>query len=149
MLRLVIDTNTLVSGFGWGGPPGSVVDAVLDGRAVVLLSAPLREELARVLRYPKLARAFPDPDRILTLLTTIAVPVEPTQHVSVLADEPDNRVLEAAINGQADLIVTGDAALLDLETIGGIRTVTARQATRLIDQHHNSAVLRHGGSGRC
>jgi predicted nucleic acid-binding protein len=55
--------------------------------------------------------------------------------VSVLADEPDNRVLEAAINGQADLIVTGDAALLDLDTIGDIRTVTARQAIRLIDQH--------------
>lgn len=134
MLWLVIDTNTLVSGFGWGGPPGAVVDAVLDGRAGVLLSSPLREELTRVLHYPKLARVFPEPDRLVALLAAIAEPVEPTERLSVVADEPDNRVLEAAAAGQADLIVTGDAGLLELVTFRGIRIVTARQAIVLVDR---------------
>jgi putative PIN family toxin of toxin-antitoxin system len=65
MLRVVIDTNTLVSGFGWGGLPGAVIDAVLVGHAIVLLSAPLREELACVRHYPKLAQVFPGAHRIV------------------------------------------------------------------------------------
>lgn len=119
MLRLVIDTNTLVSGFGWSGPPAAVVDAVLA-------------ELARVLRYSKFAGVFPDPDRILALLTAIAEPVEPGERFAVVADEPDNRVLEAAVSGQADLIVTGDSDLLQLREFRGIRILTPREATTLI-----------------
>jgi putative PIN family toxin of toxin-antitoxin system len=99
-----------------------------------LLSAPLRDELDRVLRYPKLASAFPEPDRIVALLAAIAEPVEPAERLSVLADEPDNRVLEAAVSGQADLIVSGDARLLELGTFRGIRIITAREAQRLIEQ---------------
>lgn len=48
-MRIVVDTNTLVSGFGWGGPPSQVVDAVLDGRATLVTSSALLAELARVL----------------------------------------------------------------------------------------------------
>lgn len=132
MLRLVIDTNTLVSGFGWGGPPAAVVDAVLARQVGVLLSSPLREELARVLRYPKLATVFPDPDRIVVLLTEIAEPVEPSEGLTVVADEPDNRVLEAAASGYADLIVTGDTGLLELHDFRGIQIVTPRQAAALL-----------------
>ena len=44
-MRIVADTNTLVSGFGWGGAPGLVVDAILAGRLTLVISPPLRDEL--------------------------------------------------------------------------------------------------------
>jgi hypothetical protein len=48
LMRIVADTNTLVSGFGWGGPPGHVVDTVLSGQVTLVISPALLGELARV-----------------------------------------------------------------------------------------------------
>ena len=59
-MRIVADTNTLVSGFGWGGPPGQVVDTVLSGQVTLVISPALLGERARVLAYPKLAAVFDD-----------------------------------------------------------------------------------------
>lgn len=107
-MRVVADTNTLVSGFGWHGAPAGVVDAI-----------------TRVLRYPKLASVFPDPDRIVGLVRAVADTVQPTSRLAIVADEPDNRVLEAATDGQADAIVTGDRELLNLRTFRDISVLTA------------------------
>lgn len=127
-MRLVIDTNTLVSAFGWGGSPGTVVDAVTAGRVTLVTSPPLVAELARVLRYPKLAGVFPDPDRLVTLVEQVAAIVHPAMRLTVLADEPDNRVLEAAAVGQANAIVTGDRALRALDRFHDIPIYTAAEA---------------------
>ncbi len=114
MIVVVLDTNTLVSGFGWSGPPSVIVDAVLAGELLLVSSVALLDELDRVLRYPKLARVFLDPAEIIERVRAIAEVVEPGTTLSVVADEPDNRILEAAAEARVDAIVTGDAGLLDL-----------------------------------
>ena len=98
-MRIVADTYTLVSGFGWGGPPGQVVDTVLSGQVTLVISPALLGELARVLPYPKLAAVFDDPSALVAAVSHPADTVDPSGHVTVLADEPDNRVLEAAAGG--------------------------------------------------
>jgi putative PIN family toxin of toxin-antitoxin system len=110
-MRIVADTNTLASGFGWGGPPGQVVDSVLSGEVTLVISPALFGELARVLAYPKLTAVFDDPAALVTAVAEAADTVDPAERVTVLGDEPDNRVLEAAAAGRADLIVTGDKAI--------------------------------------
>jgi uncharacterized protein len=133
-MRIVADTNTLVSGFGWGGPPGQVVDTVLSGQVTLVISPALLGELARVLAYPKLAAVFADPAVLVAAVAEAADTVDPAEHVTVLADEPDNRVLEAAAAGR-DLIVTGDKAMQDLGSFRGIPIVSAAQfVTRLQQQ---------------
>jgi putative PIN family toxin of toxin-antitoxin system len=124
-MRIVADTNTLVSGLGWGGPPGQVVDAVLSGQVTLVTSAALLDELARVLAYPKLAAIFDDPAAVTAAVAAAADVAESAEQVSVLADEPDNRVLEAAAAGRADLIVTGDKAMRELRSFRGIPIVSA------------------------
>src|SRR5271169_5251982 len=57
LMRIVADTNTLVSGFGWGGPPGQVVDAVLSGQVTLVTSPALLGKLARVLEAAAAGRA--------------------------------------------------------------------------------------------
>lgn len=47
--RVVLDSNVIVSGFGWSGPPAKIVDAALEGRLALLTSEPLPAELRRVL----------------------------------------------------------------------------------------------------
>lgn len=127
MSRVVVDTNTLVSGFGWRGAPAAVVDAVLATQLELVTSPPLLDELARVLRYPKLAGVFPDPDRIVTLVATVADLVHPAVRIDVLADDPDNRVLEAAVTGEVDAVVTGDRRFRELDTFQGIDMLTAAE----------------------
>jgi putative PIN family toxin of toxin-antitoxin system len=120
VIVVVLDTNALVSGFGWAGPPSVIVDAVLAGELLLVSSPALLDELDRVLRYPKLARVFRDPARIVERVRTTADVVEPGSTLGVVADEPDNRVLEAAVEARVDAIVTGDAGLLDLASYDDI-----------------------------
>ena len=133
-MRIVADTNTLVSGFGWGGPPGQVVDTALSGQVTLVISPALLGELARVLAYPKLAAVFDDPAVLVAAVAEAADNVDPAEHVTVLADEPDNRVLEAAAAGRADLIVTGDKAMQELCSFGNPHRLAAQFVTRLQQQ---------------
>ncbi len=72
MITVVLDTNTLVSGLGWSGPPSVIIDAVLAGELLLVASRPLLSEMEQVLAYPKLASAFPDAARIVEQIRTVA-----------------------------------------------------------------------------
>jgi uncharacterized protein len=125
--RAVLDTNVLVSGLGWGGLPAAILDAVSDGRVVLITSAPLLDELRRVLAYPKLAKVVGDAAGLADIIAASSVVVEPDRVLAVVNDESDNRVLEAAAAAAADYIVSGDKDLLDLSSFEGIPIVTAAQ----------------------
>ena len=128
MIWAVLDTNTLVSGMGWGGAPRRVVDLALAGRFVMVSSRPLLNELARVLERPKLAGVFTEPGEIVRLVEAGSVVVEPTKVLEVVAADPsDDRVLEAADAARADFIVTGDRHLLELGGFGGTRIIRPRR----------------------
>jgi putative PIN family toxin of toxin-antitoxin system len=120
VIVVVLDTNTLVSGFGWSGPPSVIVDAVLAGELLLVSSVALLDELDRVLRDPKLAAVFPDPAGIIERVRAIAEVVEPGTTLNIVADEPDNRILEAAAEARVDAIVSGDAGLLVLSSYDDI-----------------------------
>lgn len=125
--RAVLDTNILVSGLGWGGHPAAILDAVSDGRVVLITSAPLLDELRRVLAYPKLAKVVDDAAWLADMIAASSVVVEPDRVLAVVNDESDNRVLEAAAAASADHIVSGDADLLDLDSFEGIPIMTAAE----------------------
>jgi uncharacterized protein len=125
--RVVLDTNVLVSGLGWSGPSAAILDAVSEGRVVLITSAPLLDELRRVLAYPKLAKVINDAVRLVDVIEASSVVMEPDRVLAVVNDESDNRVLEAALAASADYIVSGDADLLDLDSFNDIPIVKAAQ----------------------
>lgn len=128
-VTVVLDTNTLVSAIGWAGPPRRVLLALREGRHRFVTSIPLLEELVRVLQYPKLAclRDHPALPAVLAWLYSPDHLVAPTQAIDVIKEDPaDNRCLEAAVAGQAEIIVSGDRHLLDLGTFRGIKILAAK-----------------------
>jgi uncharacterized protein len=127
VIRAVLDTNTIVSGVGWGGPPGAVLDAALDGRYELISSPPLLDELRRVLSYPKLQVVVGDADELIKLLALAATVVTPTETVTISRDPDDDRLIEAALASDAEVIVTGDQDLLALGRIGHIQILTPRE----------------------
>ena len=97
-----------------------ILDAVSDGRIALVTSPALLTELRRVLGYPKLAKVIPGAAQLADLVAASGVVVDPSDVLAVVGDESDNRVLEAAVEGAADYIVSGDVHLLDLGSFRGI-----------------------------
>jgi len=136
-VRLVLDTNTVISALLWRGTPHDLVSAV-RARPVALFTSPvLLAELADVLMRGKLAPAVAaaglTPDQLMQhyrQITTVIhpAPIPPT----ILTDPDDDHVLACALSAQADLIVSGDHDLLELNEHQGVRIVTATQALRII-----------------
>ena len=75
--RVVLDTNVIRSGLGWAGPSAAILDAVSDGRVVLVTSAPLLDELLRVLA------TLANPHR----LRVVAALAQDRNYVSQLARE--------------------------------------------------------------
>jgi putative PIN family toxin of toxin-antitoxin system len=119
---LVLDTNVLVSGLGWRSHPAQVLDAALEGLFTLVTSPALLEEVWRVLRYPRLAAHLKvQPYELLRLIVGASVVVAPSRTITVAPDPADNRVLEAAVAGEVDAIITGDQRhLRPLDSFEGI-----------------------------
>jgi uncharacterized protein len=139
-LRLVLDTNIVVAGLLWNGPPRRLIELAIEGEAVELFSSPvLLNELAHTLDYSKFAA------RINSFATSIAGLVgQYTALVSLVMpanvprivanDADDDHVIAAAVAARAELIVTGDRKhLLPIGSHQGIAIVTAREVVDRLD----------------
>ena len=107
-----VDTNMLVSALTLpGGRGDQALRRIVDGEDSLALSSPILDELLSVL-----ARKFSHDRealaRVAVFLSELGEFVEPTESLAVLADEPDNRILECALTADAQVIVTGDRAML-------------------------------------
>lgn len=125
-MRVVLDTNIYISALVLpGGQAEKAVHAAAEGRYELLISKPIIHEVLEVLAR-KFARDAEELARVALFLADLGESVQPRRRVRLLRDDPDNRVLECAFAGHADLIVTGDRAMLKLGTTRGVRLVTLR-----------------------
>jgi putative PIN family toxin of toxin-antitoxin system len=118
-MRVAADTNTVVSGFLWKGPPSRLIDAALDEKITLLASTDLLAELEEVINRPKFMKNFAStgltPAIILARYRLLVEVVEPAVvEDSPLTDVDDNIVLACVWGGHADYIVSGDRHLLVL-----------------------------------
>lgn len=128
MIRAVVDTSILVRALlKPRGTVGPVLDLLLAGRFTLLYSASILEELQDVLRRPRLRRRFPmtdeDVDGVLELIVLRGEEIVAEQGLSVSRDPKDDKFLEVAVEGRADVIVTGDEDLLVLDPYESIPIV--------------------------
>jgi putative PIN family toxin of toxin-antitoxin system len=131
-MRAVLDTNVLVSTVISTGTPYRIYNAWLDDSFDLVTSLPLLAELEDVLARPRISERIPSTssrgDELLTNLHNRAVWVDPGQQITcITADPDDNRVLEAAVEGDVEFIVSGDRHLLDLGQHESIEIVTPAQ----------------------
>ena len=125
-MRVVFDTNIFVSAFATSGQQAhKAIDRVTLGRDRLLISKAIIDEVLNVLTR-KFAHDSDGVARTALLLGEMGEILATKQRLRLLKDEPDNRILECAVAGQADLIVTGDRELLDLKQFQGIRIVSLR-----------------------
>lgn len=137
-MRLVLDTNCVVSAFLWGGIPYQIVETAVEGRCRLFTSAALLAELEEILMREKfkprflavqtsVARLLVQYIKQVTVIHAASIP--PT----VIDDPDDDAVLACALAAQADLIVSGDSDLLDLTQYQGIPIVPPAEALKRVE----------------
>ena len=125
-MSVVFDTNVLVSALAFPGGRGEeALRRIVDERDVLILSKPILDELLGVLAR-KFSRDAEELAHTAVFLTALAVMAKPTRRLRVVADDADNCILECAVAGRADAIVTGDQALLGLREYREIRLRSLR-----------------------
>jgi putative PIN family toxin of toxin-antitoxin system len=133
-VKLVVDTNTLLSGSLWDGPSAQLLDAVGRGQAVLVMSPDLLAEFAEVVSRPKfapriLARHTTPADLVEKLLLEITLISPPPMALPTdLRDPKDLPVLACAVAADTDAVVSGDKDLLTLREFQGIPIINAREA---------------------
>lgn len=135
-MRVVADTNTVVSAFLWVGPPKAVLDAARDGGISLHTTPALLVELKDVLSRDKFtARTRQVGSTVAGMLTEYRalVAVELPAPISPTARDPDDdQVLATALGAQARLIVTREHELLTLGTFDNILILPAAHALERI-----------------
>jgi putative PIN family toxin of toxin-antitoxin system len=127
MIRVVLDTNVIVSALVFGGIPRGVLELAEARQCQFFYSEPIQTEVRRVLSekfdWPQtmLREALPP-------LWSVGQLVVPRTTIDAVPDDPDdNRILECAVEAQAQFVVSGDRHLLSLQNYKSISIVTPRQ----------------------
>ncbi|MDD3085784.1 MAG: putative toxin-antitoxin system toxin component, PIN family [Candidatus ainarchaeum sp.] len=125
-LKVVLDTNILVSASFWNGPSSKIISLVSSDLIMCFTSNSLLEEYHKViLRDFNISEdSFNERQKDLLKIATV---VYPTQKLFACEDKDDNKVLEVALCANADFIISGDKHLLKMSEFNGIKIVTARQ----------------------
>ena len=131
-MRAVFDTNIYVSAFAIpGGNAEEAYSQAVRGSFELVTSHAILTETANVLRS-KFDWSDERVGKLLRTLSQVATVVKTKPSLHVLTDEPDNRILECALQADASMIITGDRHLLDLKHYQAISIVTLSDFLSLI-----------------
>lgn len=136
-MRVVLDTNVVVSGLIWRNTPRQILDAARDRRITLYTSSVLLAELAEVLDRAHLtapmAQSQVSPEFLMRRYALLAERVVPAEiNPTVIADPDDDAVLACALAAQVDLIVSGDPDLLNLKHYQRIPIITPAETLKRI-----------------
>lgn len=125
-MRFVFDTNVIISAslFETSTPAQAFYEAI--DRGELLLSKAVLKEVSRVLQRERFDRyvSMETRKRFLKALVREGRLVEVTEQIEACRDPDDDKFLELAVSGGADVIVSGDKDLTDLDPFRGIRILT-------------------------
>jgi len=136
MIKVVIDTNTLISAIGWKDTkPRKVLDGCLSRKWNLVESIDLLKEFLEVIQRPKFDFISEEDKReFLISLMNICDIVEPKKRLDIVKDDPDdNMVLECALEAKADYIISGDEHLQKLKAFENIKVVSPDDFLKLLN----------------
>lgn len=136
-MRLVLDTNVVVSAVIWGGTPLRLLQAATAGDIELYTSPALLAELHEVLGRehlaPRLHEQRSSVEQAIGHYAELAIGVSPLVTPRIVpGDADDDHVIAAALASRADLVVSGDKHLLSMSSYNGISIVNAAEAVRRI-----------------
>lgn len=137
-MRIVVDTNVVMSGVFFGGAPGRVVEAVARGEVEAFATSAILDEYAATRRELEARGVGRFDGSGLARFDMMVNVIDPVSQVRVSRDPDDDKFLSCAIDARCVYVVSGDKDLLVLGSFHGVEIVTARQ---FCDRHLPGANL--------
>ena len=127
-MKLVLDTNIIISSFFWGGNPRKIMKRIAEGRDSLFISDEMLQEIFLVMSRPKFNVSSNHIIHFTNSIEEIAHKVPFTGLITgICRDSSDDKILECAFLGNVDFIVSGDNDLLSLKTFQEINILTAAE----------------------
>ena len=128
-MRVVLDTNVIISALLFDGLPEKLLINALAGSDQLILSTYIIAETIKILETK--FSVSPSNLELLQQLLNEGEIVHFQPFLGIVSDEPDNRIVETAVKGAADFLVTGDKLLLDLKKYKNIQIINTKQYLEL------------------
>ncbi len=133
MLRVVLDTNVIVSAIIAKGKPRELFQKGISHEYILVTPEQVLQELAKVLTRPKFKTSQEESQRIISTLIHSSETVETTSRYRVVKDDhSDDKIINAAHDGRASQIVTGDKHMLRVKEFKGTKIVTVNQMLEIL-----------------
>lgn len=131
-MRVVLDTNILVSGIFWGGIPNKILEEWVSEKFELLLSEDILKEYERVLF--KISKGKKDQlvNQWLLFIAENSLIVNVKNRFKLSVDPDDDKFIECAVAGNAKYIVSGDSHLLDLKNVMNIEILLASEFINIL-----------------
>jgi uncharacterized protein len=131
--RVVIDTNVFVSGLNFAGKPGEILELFSKGDIEVFISPFILSEIERIFRE-RFEWGEGNIHRVLNRIKRQTILVHPKNKVSVIKEnDDDNRILECAIEGRVQYLISGDRKhLLPLKEYQRIKILSPAEFLKLL-----------------
>jgi putative PIN family toxin of toxin-antitoxin system len=123
-VRVVLDTNVVVSGAFFGGPPRAVLDAWLDGRLHVVTTPMILDEYLRVCDRLRASYPHADYQPMLAQLAAQGTLVPDSEEDSGITADPDDDKFMRCAHASGAIVVSGDRHLLNADGWRGVRVLT-------------------------
>ena len=127
-MRLVVDTNIMISALGWKGSEYTLMRKIFEGKAEMFFSAEILSEFQKVVQRTRLGFSRDKIEEFMVALLEVGSLVVPEKRVNIIKVDPsDNKFLEGAQEARANYLVSGDEHLLKVREYEGTRIVRAKK----------------------
>lgn len=135
MIKVVIDTNVIVSALNFGGKPNEVLQLANTGAIKLFISPFILEEVSNVL-IKQFQWSESNVNKAIKMIKEIATFVEPTKQLSIIKEkDSDNRILECAFAANVNFLISGDKKhIIPLKRINGIIIINPSEFLSIIDK---------------
>lgn len=138
-MKAVLDTNIFISGLHWHGVSEKILRAWFLEKFELVSSIPLIEELKKTLILFKIPLEAEDIEWWESLILEKSIIVTPIMKLNIVKDDPDdNKFIEAAVKGCAELIVSQDKHLLRIKEYQTVKIVNPNEFMILLEQQETS-----------
>ncbi len=138
-MKVVLDTNVFVSGTFWKGDSAKIINLIDSKELTLILSDDLIEEYNNVIIRDEILDKIQNKQLILNKsvqkIIQDSLVVFPLTKFDIIKEDPDdNKVIECAVEGNADYIITNDNHLLKLKEFQGIKILTPEEFLQIISK---------------
>ena len=125
-MRIVVDTNVLISGVFFGGFPRKILSSIVNGKITACATSEIINEYEEIVQE-MINRKQGHINRtiLIPLIKTMEI-IKPSSHIEICRDSDDDKFLECAKDSHALYIISGDKDLLIIENFENVQIITAK-----------------------